>query len=114
MSRSALARRSPAYSHDRIYDFTFGYCDIKLLSVPRAKRVMKQWLMTLSYGETEDVINCIKISKLSAAAVLVVDHRSRGSCNLGYPVLLHKHSRGHTNTLHTNMHTLKIIYKVEL
>lgn len=62
--RSALARRSPAYAHCSVYNHICksSNLNIKLLSVPRAKSLVVEWLYTLTYEETESIMECTKIT----------------------------------------------------
>jgi hypothetical protein len=54
--RSALARKSPAFSHPKIYNNTCRNLNIRMLPVVKAKCVVKRWLLTLSYSLTENLI----------------------------------------------------------
>jgi hypothetical protein len=54
--KSALARKSPAYSHPHTYNNICAYLNLKKLSTPQAGKKVKKWLLSLSYGETESLV----------------------------------------------------------
>lgn len=54
--KSALARKSPAFSHPYVYNNICKYQNIKKLSTLQARRVVKKWLLTISYAETECLV----------------------------------------------------------
>lgn len=53
---SLLARRSPYFAHTNTYNKVCKKCDIKDCNVFLCKKKVREWLMQLSYDETEDLI----------------------------------------------------------
>lgn len=55
-ANSLMARRSPNYLYPRIYNEAVMNCDIIDLKISLCKKIIKNWLLTLSYDETEGII----------------------------------------------------------
>jgi hypothetical protein len=54
--KSTMARRCPAYSHPTIYNKICNKQNITKLSLAKAKRVVNNWLLTISYSDTENLV----------------------------------------------------------
>lgn len=53
---SLLTRRSPAFAHPKTYNKVCKLCEIKDCTAALCKKTVKDWLLQLSYEETEDLL----------------------------------------------------------
>ncbi|KAJ8705402.1 hypothetical protein PYW07_011229 [Mythimna separata] len=68
-ANSLLARRCPYYSHILIYNNINKSCNIKGLSTQSCKLTTKKLLLSLTYSETEEIINSKHLSAYNTSTL---------------------------------------------